>query len=517
MMGFEAKRKKFLFDPPLAIVEPEPEAKSEPKETTAPPPKQSVADPLETLYQAIKPVDLIETLTLKIGDPLIKYQSKDGNIDHTKVPQKLYIVAIISEIIEAAKRIDLGLCVRHGMIYGFIGTHWVGIPDDDVKKHLGKMAIKLGFYSPAAALVSDFQKKLFEQFIAEGISEAPNPPQSEATLINLSNGTLEIERGDVRIREHRPEDFLTYCLPYAYDPEANAPTFRRYLDRVLPDKESQMVIQEFLGYAFTRHLKLEKALVLYGSGGNGKSVLFEIVTAAFGKENISHKGMGELCAKGDKGNNHRAEVENKLLNYSSEISPQGADIDTFKTIVSQEPITARRLYKDVFTYRPNVKLIFNANKLPAETERTDAFFRRFMIIPFEVTIPKDEIDVDLPKKIIANELSGVLNWIIEGLKRIDRQRKFTDSKKAAEALQTYKEESNSVAQFIKEYGIEPDEEAFIATAELYRTYSEFCNESGYRRLSKSNFGKEMKALDIKDTRAYINGKRTRGFCVRLGA
>ena len=473
--------------------------------------------PMAALYEAIGPVDLVETLTDRLKDPLTKYRNKDGGIDAFKIPQKFYIVAIVYEIIEAAKRLELGLCVRHGGIYGFIGTHWVEIPDDEVKKYLGQMAVKLGYHSPADARVTKFKEDLFKQLLSDGIEEAPEPIREGPTLINLANGTLEIIGGTVKLREHRGEDFLTYCLPYRYEPEATAPLFGKYLDRVLPDQDSQKVIQEFLGYAFTSDLKLEKALVLYGSGGNGKSVLFEIVTAAFGKENISHKSLGELCAKGDKGGyNHRAEVENKLLNYSSEISPAGADIDTFKAITSQEPITAKRLYKDTFTYRPTVKMIFNANKLPSETERTDAFFRRFIIIPFEVTIPKDEIDVDLPKKIIAHELPGVLNWIVEGLKRISQGRKFTESKKAADALEAYKEESNSVAQFVKEYSVTPNPYEFIPNAELYRTYSEFCNEAGYKRLSQVNFGKEMKSQGFEPKMTRRNGKNARGFLIEIG-
>ena len=472
--------------------------------------------PMAALYEAIVPVDLVETLTERLKDPLTKYRNKDGGIDAFKIPQKLYIVAIVYEIIEAAKRIDLGLCVRHGVIYGFIGTHWIQIPDDEVKKYLGRMAMKLGYYSSADARVADFKDKLFRQLLSDGIEEAPEPQRGGPTLINLANGTLEIIGRTVKLREHRREDFLTYCLPYPYDKEARAPLFGKYLDRVLPDQESQKVIQEFLGYSFTDDLKLEKALVLHGSGGNGKSVLFEVVAAVFGKENISHKSLGELCAKGDRGNNHRAEVEYKLINYSSEISPAGADIDIFKAIASQEPITARRLYKDTFTYRPTVKMIFNANKLPSETERTDAFFRRFLIIPFEVTISEEEKDVDLPQKIIANERPGVLNWVIEGLKRISQSRKFTESKKAADALEAYKEESNSIAQFIKEYGITPNPYEFIPNAELYRTYSEFCNEAGYKRLSQVNFGKEMKSQGFESDRDYRNGKRVRGFRVEIG-
>ena len=472
--------------------------------------------PMALLYDAITKVDLVETLTDKLHDPLIKYRNDVGEINPTKIPQKLYIVAITHETIAVAKQVQLGLCVRHGVIYGYVGTHWVEISDDEVKKYLGQIAIKLGYYSPADAKGADFKDKLFKQLLSDGIEEAPTPPNSEVTLINLLNGTLEIDGDRIELREHKREDLLTYCLPYDYNPTATAPRFSKYLNRVLPEPESQEVVQEFLGYAFTKNLKMEKVLVLHGNGNNGKSVLFEINAAVFGKENISHKSLGELCTKSDRGNNHRAEVENKLLNYSSEISPAGADFDTFKAITSQEPVSARRLYKDSFTYRPTFKMIFNANKLPVETERTDAFFRRFIIVPFEVTIPKEEIDIDLHRKIIDKELPGVLNWIVEGLRRISRTQKFTESHKVNNALETYKEESNSVLQFIKEYSIKSNEYEFIPNSELYKTYSEFCKESGYRWLNQGNFSKELKQQGFKPDRKRKNGKLSRGFCITIG-
>ena len=472
---------------------------------------------LQRLFEGMKPVDLVKTLMEKIGDPLDRYRDADGNLQTKKIPQKLWIVALVYEIMEAAKDMDLALCVRHGAIYGYSATHWQEIGDDEVKKILSLMAIRLGFHSPAEARTSDFREKLFKQFVADGLEEAPSPDRNRITLINLRNGTLEIEGHDVRLREHRREDFLTYCLNYDYDPKADAPIFSRYLKRVLPEPESQAIIQEFLGYAFTSGIKLEKVLVLLGSGRNGKSVLFEIVTELMGPENISHKGLGEICQKGDRGNGHRAEVENKLLNYASELNPVGADVDLFKAIVSQEPVTARRLYKDAFTYRPTVKLIFNANKLPVESERTTAYFRRFMIVPFEVTITDEEMDIELHRKIIDNELPGVLNWIIEGLKRVSTAKHFTSSPKSDQALETYKKESNSVAQFVEEYRLIPDPYGFVPNAELYRSYSEFCNESGYKRLSKANFGKEMKSLGFEALRREWHGKSTRGFLADFGA
>jgi len=479
--------------------------------------EEEAVSPIQRLLDSLKPVDLLATLTEKLGDRLESYRDREGGeIIKGKIPKNLWQVAIIYEFLEAARGLGLSLCVHNGMIYAYNGRYWEAHHDERVKRLLAQVALKLGYHSPAAARVSDFQDKLFRQLLSDGMAEAPEPKRGGPILINLQNGTLEVEGDRVKLREHRPEDFLTYVLPYAYEPEAKAPIFGRYLERVLPEPQSRDILQEFIGYVFTSGLKLEKSLVLYGGGQNGKSVFFETATELFGKENIAHKGLGDLCKRGERGDNHRAEVENKLINYASELNPHGADVDIFKAITSQEPITARRLYKDSFTFRPTVKLIFNANKLPKETERTEAYFRRLIIIPFEVTIPDKEKDPELHSKIIENELPGVLNWAIEGLRRIQRNRKFTESPQAAEALEAYKRETNSSAQFVEEYGLTPSYGGFIPTVELYRTYSEFCNESGYKRLSKVNFGKELSALGFETDRKQHDGKVARGFYAVFG-
>ncbi len=75
-------------------------------------------EPLRLLEKSIKKVNLIDTLKDDLGDPLMKYRGDNGEVDDFKVPQNLYIVAIIHEVIKASKKIDLGICVRHGVIYG---------------------------------------------------------------------------------------------------------------------------------------------------------------------------------------------------------------------------------------------------------------------------------------------------------------------------------------------------------------------------------------------------------------
>ncbi len=145
-----------------------------------------------------------------------------------------------------------------------------------------------------------------------------------------------------KLEKHNPKDFLRYVLPFEYDKQAQAPNFTKYLERVLPDESSRMVLAEYIGYIFTRNLKLEKMLLLYGSGANGKSVFFEVINALLGKENISNYSLASLNEE-----HNRAQIANKLLNYGSEIK-SGIEIDHFKALASGEPIQASLKYGNSF-------------------------------------------------------------------------------------------------------------------------------------------------------------------------
>src|SRR5690554_8092599 len=126
-------------------------------------------------------------------------------------------------------------------------------------------------------------------------------------------------------------------------------------------------------------------------------------------------------------------VANKLVNYASEINGK-LEASIFKQLVSGEPVDARLPYGEPFTLTNYAKLIFNCNELPKVVENSHSFFRRFLILTFGVTIPEEEQDSQLAHKIIESELPGVLNWVLGGLDRLLRQRRFTKSDAVNKAL-----------------------------------------------------------------------------------
>ena len=119
-----------------------------------------------------------------------------------------------------------------------------------------------------------------------------------------------------------------------------------------------------------------------------------------------------------------------------------------------------------------------------------------MIIPFDVTIPEAEQDKQLHVKIIDNELSGVFNWVLEGLKRLLAQKKFSDCDAAKLAREQYEKQSDNVKLFIEENGYVRDSVSTILIKLLYEEYKKFCIDDGYRPLSKTNFIKRLKRFDI---------------------
>jgi putative DNA primase/helicase len=270
-------------------------------------------------------------------------------------------------------------------------------------------------------------------------------------------------------------------LPFEYDETATCPMFQNYLDEVLPEKELQNIVAEFFGYIFTKGLKMEKALLLYGGGANGKSVIFDTINALLGEENISNFSLSNLLEE-----HNRALIAYKLLNYGSEINATRTR-DEFKNLVSNEPIQARLKYGNSFTMTNYAKLAFNCNELPRDFDHSNAYFRRLLIIPFRVTIPENKQDKTFADKIIAQELAGVFNWIIDGLKRLLKTEKFTESQIARDTLEAYKQESDSVACFVAENSYKPSATDYVLLKNLYADYRTFCLEDGASALKKTNF------------------------------
>lgn len=414
------------------------------------------------------------------------FRKEAGLKKDEKLSQKHLVVSVVRAVLKAAQSLNCGICLNNENLYAYNGHFWRRVDPQEFQRFLTSAAERLGVDSITAEY-HKFVEELFKQFLKRAFLPRPES-ESRATLINLRNGTFEIDKNNLTMRPFSRADFMTYQLPFDYDPNAECPKWLKFLDEVLPDRSKQMILAEYIGYVFAPQLKLEKALLLFGFGQNGKSVVFDVINALLGKDNISNFSLEALSHE-----YYRAMIADKLLNYSSEISNR-LEAQKFKQLTSGEPMEARSPYGKPFILRDYARLAFNTNELPRDVEHTDAFFRRFLILTFDVKIPNDRKNPNLAKEIIADELSGIFNWCLAGLKRLLIQNDFSHSGAAESAVNDYRRESDSVAMFLEDEGYAPHDEDYTLLKTVYREYRNYCADNGYKPIGNKNFVKRIESL-----------------------
>ena len=408
--------------------------------------------------------------------------------DDSRISEKDLVVITVDYVLEVSEKNKWSMARYQNTYYVYSGTHWKKITEDELKAFLGKAAEKINVDKFLARHYT-FRSNLHNQFYEAGLFSPPTSDGKE-TKINLANGTYVIRKETQYLKPWDPEDFMLYKLNFNYDPTAEAPLFQKYLDRVLPDQTKQMVLAEYLGYVFIKNsvLKLEKALILFGDGKNGKSCFYDVVMSVLGSENTCSYSLQSLT---DEKGYHRSMLTGKLVNYASELSTK-LNTTTFKQLVSGEPIDARQIYGKPFILTDYARMVFNTNVLPKDIEVNTGFFRRFIIIHFDQVISDDEKDVNLANKIIKNELSGVFNWVLNGLNRLLMQGDFSPCEAIDHAINEFKLSSDSVNLFLEDGCYIPGVAAQIPLKTLHQIYREYCSESGYTACSLKTFADRLR-------------------------
>lgn len=376
--------------------------------------------------------------------------------------------------------------------YLYNGTYWDSIHDNQMMNDFVRMACEKMGVPEMFRCCPKFMGALHEDINYNASHHMEQHVPKGEVWMNMQNGKLVIRNnGTIELMDHCREDYFTYCLPYTYDPEADCPMFHKYMDEVLPDKDTQKTVMMFAAYCFTRDLKLEKMLVLMGLGSNGKSVFMDVISALFGEHAVSYISLSDLTADDEK----RSHIEGKYVNISSETGRKLYP-DVLKKLASGEEIDVRTLYRGTHIMRHYAKLIVSFNKLP-KAEQTYGWFRRWLLVVFKNTIDSNRQDPDLCKK-LCTELSGIMNWILELLQELLVSRKLYISEECEKNLDEYKLTSDSVAMFLAEW-CERDYSYGTGGKALFRDYKAYCNENVRTPLGKQNFYERMVQLGVKRT------------------
>lgn len=382
-----------------------------------------------------------------------------------------------------------GLFYANETFYRYHEGAWEQIEESvDVRKRLARL-----FGASAEAKVINESVVLLKDFLV--ISSASLTQHKH--LICLRNGTLDTL--SYELLPHSPSHRLLNRTDIEWNAEAECPRWIQFLDECFvedSDKEQKIAfMQEWMGYCLVPDISQQKFVWMVGAGGNGKSVLLSVLERLVGGHNVSHAYMERL---GDKF--VRAELEGKLLNVSSEMSAEATISDGyFKSIVAGDIIEAERKYKPSFSFRPTVRLMASTNFLPRLLDHSDGFKRRAVIVSFNRQFTEEEQDHGLEGKLVA-ELSGILAWSVEGLRRLRERGKFDIPESSVVALRQYRQESDPVALFAEER-LECHPSSRTTPNELYREFQNWCHFNGYSRMNIITFGKRLKALNFEKSRS----------------
>lgn len=307
---------------------------------------------------------------------------------------------------------------------------------------------------------------------------------------NVRNGLLQLSSGV--LHPHTPDFVSLVQSPVVYDAEADCPVWMEALEAWMRGPESgekKRVLQQFAGYLLTSSMVHAKALFLVGDGGNGKSTFADTISMVIGEEGTSRIDLEDLYGTfGLKG------LIGKRLNIIEEVGGNYYQAHKLKKLISGESLTINMKFKDQFKFAPTAKFLFAVNVMPRVDDSSSATERRMVVVQFNNNFRKNpNIMLRFADGMLAAELPGILNWMLEGYRSLIKEGGFEITQEQTQSLAEYREENSSVDGFIGECLVY-NPEAIETTSKLYGEYKDYCHKDGRKYKSMIAFTKEMKAI-----------------------
>ena len=341
------------------------------------------------------------------------------------------------------------------------------------------------------------------EFIWVDAPELPDRPRLD--LINVENGMVRVADGI--LLPHDPKYLSVVQLPVMFDTSAaTCPNIEAFIKSTFPADAIDLA-WEIPGILMVPATWLQKAILLLGEGANGKSTWLSLITRFLGRHNIAAIPLHKLEA--DKFSVSR--LVGKLANVCADLpSEHLAGTSTFKALTGGDTLNAEYKFKDSFDLEPFARLVFSANHPPRSADSSAAFFRRWVVIPFDHTfgpdeqIPRDVLDARLQS---PEELSGMLNKALEGLRRVEKQRRFSDPPSVQEAWRDFHSTTDPLAVWLDRYTID-DPDAFITKQALRVAYNAAVEREGRPTMTDTAFSLAIQKLrpNIEKKQRTVAGK-----------
>ena len=311
-------------------------------------------------------------------------------------------------------------------------------------------------------------------------------------LFCVANGVIDLRTGG--LRPGKQSDLVTMKSPAAYDPEASAPRWQAFLAEVFDDNADLIAyLQKYFGYALTGVTREQLCLIGYGQGANGKGRLSAALRHIQGDYAYNAPfSTFELTNRAAIPNDMAALVGKRLVTSSETNEGTRLNEARLKALVGEDPITARFLHCEFFTFIPTCKLFLTVNHRPRVHDDTYGFWRKVRLVPFNRQFKGRADDKDLLDKMIS-EASGILSWLIEGCLKWQREGLEPTPECVTRATAEYQSDSDPLSEFILDQcAITP--QGRVSGRDFYQHYKDWCKGQVMKEseiLTNTAFGRKM--------------------------
>ncbi len=322
----------------------------------------------------------------------------------------------------------------------------------------------------------------------------------DKTLLNCKNGTYNL--ATMELQPHNPKDYLTKISNVEYLENAKCSRWELFISEVMQDDmDTARFLQKSFGYCLSGEITFECFFILYGSTTrNGKTTACETVSHLLGE--YARTAQPETLAKrSTDGSTPTPDIArlkgSRFLNMPEPERGLELNAALIKQLTGGDSFTGRFLHENPFEFVPEFKIFINTNHLPRTGDDTIFSSDRVKLIPFERHFNPEEQDTSLKSLFKeSTNLSGIFNWLIEGYKLLQDEGLIVPEK-VLNATREYRQETDIVGSFLSET-LMISKSKRVPTSELYRKYTEWTKENGYRSLNNKNFvGELRKRYDVR--------------------
>lgn len=309
-------------------------------------------------------------------------------------------------------------------------------------------------------------------------------------LLNVANGTVDLRT--LELRQHDPADKITKVTGAAFDPDADPSAWNDFLTTVLPDAEVRAFLARFIGVALLGSVVEQVFSIVIGTGANGKGVLYTTLLHALG--DYGHVTRPELFMESQTGA-HQATPEAVALRGARFVVCSESDRNArlgaavVKQMTGGDPITARALRRDPITFTPSHTIVMVTNWLPRVAGDDPAIWRRMVVIPFAVVIPKEHRDPKLAERLQLSA-DAVLSWAVAGYADYVQRGSLEPPPQVQAATDAYQRRSDAITGFIDECCITGPHYQ-TPFAELFAAWEKYATELGAEPIGKAQFGEYL--------------------------